>query len=637
MTAYDAAVQYLERGYIPIPVPRRQKAPVLPEWQKLRPTLDDLATLFPPAQKLNIGLLLGAPSGGLIDIDLDAPEAVAAAPHLLPKTGWVSGRAGKPRSHWWYRVAEPPAKAADQYREIDAKKTMLVELRSTGGQTVVPPSLHESGDQIVWYEQAQPAGVDIRELDDAVRSVAACAFLARHWPGQGSRQAAFLALAGGLGRIGWDRQRVERFVDVLATITGDEEPSKRLDAAERTIGKQEGGQATTGWKTMEALLPGDGGRVIRRVRTWLRATTSTVETGRPEILITTREYEVNDQAVAALSDPEAAPEVYRRGGELVTVLRDPTLSDIDRPAETPRVALLAKSTVRELLTRVARFEINATRKKRDKGRVAAHPPDWCVAAVMDRGCWPQIRRLEGVIEAPTMRPDGSILDTPGWDATTGLIYEPAAAYPPIPEKPEHGQARAAAEELLELVCDFPFAGDAHRAAWLSAVLTALARPAVAGPCPLFLFDSNSPGSGKSMLADLVSLIVTGREMSRTSCPDSDGEMRKRITSVALAGDRFVLLDNIVGLFGGASLDAALTGVSWRDRLLGRSEMTAELPLHTVWFASGINVSPRGDMQRRIVPSRLETPLERPEEGRVFVIPTCSPMCDGSALASSAPA
>ena len=34
------------------------------------------------------------------------------------------------------------------------------------------------------------------------------------------------------------------------------------------------------------------------------------------------------------------------------------------------------------------------------------------------------------------------------------------------------------------------------------------------------------------------------------------EMRKVITAVALAGDRLVLIDNVVNVFGGASLDAA---------------------------------------------------------------------------------
>src|SRR5262249_20458960 len=100
--AQSAAGYYLDRGYIPVPIPRtgRCRAPTLNGWQQLRPRPEDLEDLFPAGQALNVGLLLGEPSGGLIDIDLDAAEAVAAGPLLLPSTGWVSGHQSNPTSHY---------------------------------------------------------------------------------------------------------------------------------------------------------------------------------------------------------------------------------------------------------------------------------------------------------------------------------------------------------------------------------------------------------------------------------------------------------------------------------------------------------------------------------------------------------
>src|SRR5262245_28645056 len=146
-----AAECYLRLGLVPIPVPWRNKAPHVKDWQHLRPTLADLDGLFPPGVALNVGLLLGTPSGGLIDIDLDAPEAVTAAPLLLPATGWVSGRSSKPRSHWWYHVSDPPAKATTKFLDLDDARACLLEVRSTGGQTVVPPSQHPSSEPLSWH------------------------------------------------------------------------------------------------------------------------------------------------------------------------------------------------------------------------------------------------------------------------------------------------------------------------------------------------------------------------------------------------------------------------------------------------------------------------------------------------------
>src|SRR4029078_7193213 len=99
-------------------------------------------------------------------------------------------------------------------------------------------------------------------------------------------------------------------------------------------------------------------------------------------------------------------------------------------------------------------------------------------------------------------------------------------------------------------------------------VTPIARFALDGPAPLFLFDANIRGAGKGLAADASSLIAPGDILATASYSHDGAEMRKVITSVALAGDRAVLLDNIGGAFGLPSLDAALTSTKWKDRLLG---------------------------------------------------------------------
>ena len=350
---------------------------------------------------------------------------------------------------------------------------------------------------------------------------------------------------------------------------------------------------------------------------------------RPTILITTEEHDVNDQAIEALA---ADPTVYQRGFMLVTVQRDcKPEQGIVRPAGSSQIVQLPLAILRERLARCARWI--KKRKSRSGGmeEVPAHPPDWAVSAVSARGEWPLIRPLEGVVEAPTLRQDGTILDIPGYDVATGLLYEPNADYPPIKAEPTLIDAQEAAAVLLDLLVDFPFAKpdesegggcspEAHKAAWLVALLTVQARFAIDGPCPLFLFDSSSPAAGKGMLCDLISVIATGRDAPRKDYPYDNEEMRKVITAVALAGDRLMLLDNIACSFGGSALDGALTARTWKDRHLGLSKMTPDMPLYAVWFGTGNNVSLKGDAKRRIVPCRLEPMEERPEERTGFKYP-----------------
>ncbi|MCC6284786.1 MAG: DUF3987 domain-containing protein [Phycisphaerales bacterium] len=161
----ESARTYLSRGYAVIPVPARKKIPVIKGWTDLRLSERDLPAHFNGTG--NIGVLLGEPSGWLVDVDLDCEEAVALAPKFLPPTGAMSGRPGKPASHWWY-VCEG---AKTRKHQDPATKKMIVELRSTGAQTVVGPSMHPSGEQYDALD-GEPAVVDIGVLGAAVAALA---------------------------------------------------------------------------------------------------------------------------------------------------------------------------------------------------------------------------------------------------------------------------------------------------------------------------------------------------------------------------------------------------------------------------------------------------------------------------------
>ena len=174
-----------------------------------------------------------------------------------------------------------------------------------------------------------------------------------------------------------------------------------------------------------------------------------------------------------------------------------------------------------------------------------------------------------------MRADGTVLQEPGYDPLTGIFFSPRPNFRGCQNARAEPTPSAARDALLEIVEDFPFATDAHKAAWLAALLTPLARYGFHGPAPLFLIDANVRGSGKSLLADVVSEINAGREMSRMSQPKDDDECRKRITAVAVAGETLMLMDNLDRMLGNASLDAALTATSWTDRILARQKWPAE--------------------------------------------------------------
>jgi hypothetical protein len=254
----QAAQEYLARGWQPIPIPAGQKSPVIQAWQDLRLAADELPARF--GHGGNVGVILGEPSGWLVDVDLDSPEAVILAKYFLPETGMVFGRPGKRGSHYLY--ACPGAVTKKYQTKADG---MIVEIRSAGCQTVFPPSVHPSGETISWEREDGPAGrVEPDDLEIAVARLAAAALLARHWPAKGNRQATALALSGGLLRGGWSEDETCHFIKAVCVAAHDDEARMRVGAVTSTARKD--GRVTTGFRTLAGLMGED---VIRTFREWL--------------------------------------------------------------------------------------------------------------------------------------------------------------------------------------------------------------------------------------------------------------------------------------------------------------------------------------------------------------------------------
>lgn len=163
----DHARNLLARGFPPIPVPYKAKKPTIPKWPTLRLHTESLPQYF-NCKAGNVGVLLGEPAGWIVDVDVDHARAVQLGDSYLPSTGMVWGREGKPRSHRLFRLARPA-----KTRKWESKSAgMIVELRSTGCQTIAPGSTHPSGEAVRWDNDGEPALIDPDELIRAIDRLA---------------------------------------------------------------------------------------------------------------------------------------------------------------------------------------------------------------------------------------------------------------------------------------------------------------------------------------------------------------------------------------------------------------------------------------------------------------------------------
>lgn len=171
------------------------------------------------------------------------------------------GRAAKRRSHWLYVC--PEAKTA-AYKDVDG--SMLVEIRSTGAQTIFPGSVHVSGERVEFDKDLEARSISAVELEKRVRRLATAALVARHWPAEGSRNDAALALAGTLLRHGWTDEETEEFIAAVAGVADDEEADQRTACVSYTSDKLSRNEPVTGFPRLAALM---GEEITKRVAAWL--------------------------------------------------------------------------------------------------------------------------------------------------------------------------------------------------------------------------------------------------------------------------------------------------------------------------------------------------------------------------------
>jgi RepB DNA-primase from phage plasmid len=320
---------------------------------------------------------------------------------------------------------------------------------------------------------------------------------------------------------------------------------------------------------------------------------------------------------ARRADCPASDQVFRRGTGLVHLNRN----RLD-PSETVDKEYHVED---DLVVRTAELDWLGDRAERcicffrvKKGQfVACDVPDKLmrrVQAIITSWDFPP---LLGTVEAPTLRPDGSLLDVPGYDRRSGLYYDPGrAVFPKIASKPNKQQAQDALAKLRAILADFPFNDSdddqegLSESVALAILLTAVVRRSLP-TAPMFGIDAYEAQSGKTLLSQLAAIMATGRKTAERPWSASEEERRKALGAALEAGDAVILYDNVDTPLEGAAFAGAITESLFKDRRLGSNSGKDQIvaPTNALLLATGNHLTAKGDMTEgrvlvaRIVPDR----------------------------------
>ena len=312
---------------------------------------------------------------------------------------------------------------------------------------------------------------------------------------------------------------------------------------------------------------------------------ATMPDGRPVIpVIAGQAHILADRAEAALLG--AGAHVFHRAGQLVRPGYSEVSAADGRTVMAASLNALETAAVSEELSAVAGWmSWNARQQK----WLATDPPPLVVAVLAARkGKW-KLKAVDGIMTCPTLRPDGSVLSAPGYDAETRLFMmpDPALRLLGIPDYPSRGDAEAALGVLKNLLVEFPFVTPADQAVALSLMISCVVRGAL-GPVPVHAFTAPAPGTGKSYLADIATAVVSGRWCPVITPGKTEEELEKRLGAMLLAGYPTISLDNCSAALKGDALCQVAERPTVRVRIWGKakprnaSSAASSSPTATTW-------------------------------------------------------
>lgn len=309
--------------------------------------------------------------------------------------------------------------------------------------------------------------------------------------------------------------------------------------------------------------------------------------------------------------------LYQNAGRLVHLYRHDVENVDEHEVRRAAGSLVIGDVGAARLIEYATTNISFT-EERVRGRhivevPVAAPMKFAVQYLARNDKW-RLPVLTGIVETPTLRADGTLIDKEGYDRESGIFFDAnGAEFPPIPDAPTPEQAKKGIAELKDVLCDFPCVDDASRAVALSAILTSMARRTMA-IAPVHGFDAPAISTGKSMLGDVVSLLATGHPAAVMPLPASEEEATKVWLSILRQGDAVISIDNVDRPVGGATMCSVITQPYFQARLLGESQMV-KMPTNVTVLTNGNNLVFAADMASRALKARMDSGLERPDERR----------------------
>lgn len=620
-TMLDAAITYAKIGWKVFPLlavgrdgscecqegincDKAGKHPAIKEWNKeASDSPEKLREWWAGHPTRGIGIATGEGSG-LTVLDVDGDEGVAELGELakehegVPITPCSSSRPG--RFHYYFTYnSEIKSRSKNFGTHLDT--------RSDNGYVVAPPSQHATGSVYKWIIAPNKAAL-------------------AEWPDWLVEKGKAGAGAKKRGRPAKEQfspanpKDVEKLLDALSFVDPDDE--EKWSMVGWIMGRafrqsDEGFAHYRAWaarsrKFNEKRTKGHYYERSKEIRgsdlkttgslyTWAIeggwAGADTGEYDKKDFNIFENPFREQTMVSEFITAATASPKIYAMGVRLVHIVTAGAAHSDEFGIERDPNSYITWDHDADTLS-VALSDIAAFWSHTAKGVQRSGFPRRCVQTFIACHQYSGIKQLLAFLPHPSLRSDGSVISTVGYDQKSKLYLTGPVEGLEISAKLTQKGAREAMIQLLAPFAEYPWASGNDRAVFAASLLTVGLRH-LFDVCPLFAFSSPKYGSGKTQLAECISRLWYGIDLSKATWTGNPEEMEKRIAAFLLAGDRMVCLDNVSeGVrLEDSTLNKVLTSRRNTFRILGRTERV-ELTNEATWFATGNQLNLSGDIARR---------------------------------------
>lgn len=610
ITKRDLAHEYAGHGIATTPC--TGKAPINDGWQDAPfPDEGQIDRDFPDESR-NIGGRTGTISKRWGDVDIDNRTTATLARAILPQTPFRFGRDSNPNSHYGYRIEGDGPIESEVFFGPDGKH--IVNIRADRSQTILPGSNHSpTGEPIRWEPGCGPDALPVIAWETLHRQaslLAATTIIAEAFRDhKGSRHDIALPLIGLLATRGLSRDTADKIIQVTARASGaDEVDLSKI--VESTYDRQDEGGNLTAGKTLKGLI---GGKAVRLICKYLNLD---IPDDRAVVNLDIDDVNtIGDRVLAAL---------YEVGTGFYTGVDGSLSRVVETPEGQHEIRPHTDDQLREQIGRHVRCQRPGRVTKADPNPdpVTANLPMDVVRNIQGRidSRFAYLRRIS---TAPEVAANGTIYGHAGYNPLIRCFLPFTDEWVHflnsyrLSLRPEPKDLKAAVDVIRELLCDFPFTSDADFAHAVALLLAPFGRELTPGRIPVFLFDKPEPGTGATLLVEVLTSPYYGPGgLIPTPEPESEAEWTKTLIARGLAGNRGFFLDNLRNALDSAVMSSAITKDSLDGRLLGTNK-TIRVPTPDIWAVTANNAAISTEMARRILRVRIDAHMDRPFERTGF--------------------